>query len=116
MDFEQYVVVRLVRPPDWSALPDEEEPRIQDAHLANIASLHDQGLLLAAGPSAEEDGFVRGYGVMTCDLDTAVDLWSRDPGVVAKRFAAECTSWLVPKGMVVDGPGAPPRSVAEAMG
>lgn len=115
MDFERYVAVRLVRPADWAPLPEDEELRVQDAHLANIASLHDRGLLLAAGPAAEEDGYVRGFGIMTCDLDTTVDLWSRDPGVVAGRFVAECTEWLVPKGMVVDGPGAPPRSVAEAM-
>jgi uncharacterized protein YciI len=116
MDFDQYVVVRLVRPDDYQELPPDEAMRVQDAHLANVADLHDRGLLVAAGPPADRAGYVRGFGIMTCDLATAEEIWAKDPGVLAGRFAPECVGWLVPKGMIVDGPGRPPRSVAEALG
>jgi uncharacterized protein YciI len=118
--FDELVLVRLVRPDGWAPLPQDDEVAVQDAHLAAVADLHDRGLLLAAGPAAgpaEGPGErVRGFAVMTCGVEEATELWARDPGVLAGRFVAECTGWLVPAGMVVAGPGDPPRSVAEADG
>lgn len=114
MRFEELVLVRLVRPDDWAPLPADEEVRVQDAHLAAVADLHDRGLLLVAGPAEGHDERVRGFAVMTCGLEEARELWARDPAVLAGRFVAGCTGWLVPAGMIVAGPGSPPRSVAEA--
>jgi len=116
MGFDELVLVRLVRPDDWGPLPEDEELQVQDAHLAAVADLHDRGLLLAAGPADGADERVRGFAVMTCGVEEAQEAWARDPGVLAGRFVAECTPWLTPAGMVVAGPGAPPRSVAEAEG
>ncbi|MEL7974564.1 hypothetical protein AAG589_01760 [Isoptericola sp. F-RaC21] len=115
MRFDELVLVRLVRPDDWAPLPADAEVQVQDAHLAAVADLHDRGLLLAAGPAAGPDERLRGFGLMTCGVVEARELWAQDPGVLAGRFVAECTRWL-PAGMVVAGPGVPPRSSAEAEG
>ncbi|GAB3101550.1 YciI family protein [Isoptericola nanjingensis] len=114
MRFDELVLVRLVRPDDWAPLPADEEMQVQDAHLAAVADLHAVGLLLAAGPADGADERVRGFAVMRCGAEEAQEVWARDPGVLAGRFVAECTAWLVPAGMVAAGPGAPPRSVDEA--
>lgn len=114
MRFEELVLVRLVRPHDWAPLPEDEAAAVQDAHLAAVADLHDRGLLLAAGPASGADERVRGFAVMRCGVAEAEELWAQDPGVLAGRFVAECTAWLTPAGMVAAGPGAPPRSAAEA--
>lgn len=116
MRFDELVLVRLVRPDDWAALPADEELQVQDAHLAAVADLHDRGLLLAAGPADGADERLRGFAVMTCGVEEAREAWARDPAVLAGRFVAECTGWLVPAGTVVAGPGALPRSTAEAEG
>lgn len=114
MKFNQFVLVQFATPSDFSALPKEETRRLQDAHLAYAADLHDQGLLLAHGGAAGDDRHNRGFALMTCDLGTARDLWAADPAVQARRYILEFDEWLVPQDMIVDGSGRPPRSVAEA--
>ncbi|MFE5340663.1 YciI family protein [Isoptericola sp. NPDC056578] len=116
MRFDELVLVRLLRPEGWAPLPEDDAVAVQDAHLAAVADLHERGLLLAAGPAEGAGEQVRGFAVMTCGLEEAQELWAQDPAVLAGRFVAECTAWLMPAGMVVPGPGAPPRSVAEAEG
>ena len=116
MDFDSYVVVRVLRPADAPELTDEEAGRIQDAHLANIHAMHRAGQLIAAGPSPGPDPEVRGFALMTTDLDTARGLWSADPAVQAGVFVADVQPWFVPARMITDGGGVPPRSRAEANG
>jgi len=116
MRFDELVLVRLVRPDGWAPLPADDAVAVQDAHLAAVADLHDRGLLLAAGPADGADERVRGFAVMVCGLEEAQELWAQDPAVLAGRFVAECTRWLVPAGTVVAGPGSLPRSAAEAEG
>lgn len=116
MKFNQYVLVQLGTPLDFHALPKDETRRLQDAHLAYVADLHDEGLLLAHGSAAGEDRHVRCFAIMTCDLATAKDVWAGDPAVQARRYVAEYDEWLVPQDMIIDGPGQPPRSVASANG
>ena len=50
MEFDQFTMTLLVRRPDAPKLDSKEEDRLQDAHLAHLARLHDEGHLLAAGP------------------------------------------------------------------
>lgn len=113
MEFDEYVVVRLVRPKTRAPMTEEQEGATQDAHLASIHALHERGLLLAAGPATGPDEAVRGWALMSCDLAAAVEAWGRDPGVLAGRFVAQCEGWRVPAGMIVAGPGRPPRSMAD---
>ena len=50
MDLDRFTAVMLVTPEDPPELSEDEADRLQDAHLAHLAALHDRGVLLAAGP------------------------------------------------------------------
>ena len=114
MDFDSFVLVRLVRPDDAVRLPPEDARRIQDAHLAHLHELHADGELLAAGPSIGGQEGVRGFAIMTIDLEQARQRWAEDPAVRAGVFVAELEPWSVPAAMIIPGTGIPPRSSAEA--
>jgi len=116
MEFDSLVLVRLVRPADWTPLDPTKAARVQDAHLDHVHAMHAANQLIAAGPSIGGTEDVRGFAVMTVDLDTARRLWAEDPGVRAGLFVAELEPWAVPAGMVLPGPTMPPRSVAEVRG
>jgi uncharacterized protein YciI len=115
MQFDDLVLVRLIRVADRPPLDADEGTRIQDAHLAYIHELWRRGVLIAAGP-VDDGGDVVGISVMTCPLEEAQTLVAADPGVQAGRFTPELTGWQVPAGMLVGGPGVPPKSVAEVIG
>jgi uncharacterized protein YciI len=114
MRFDDLVLVRLIRVADRPALGEDEENRIQDAHLAHIHELWRRGVLIAAGP-VEGEGDVVGVSVMTCGLAEARALTDADPGARAGRFTTELTAWRVPAGMLIGGPGEPPASVADVL-
>lgn len=114
MKFNRFVLVQLSTPSDFHALPKEETRRLQDAHLAYVADLHEQGLLLAVGGATGDDRHDRGFAILTCDLATAREVMAGDPAIQARRYVLEFDEWLVPQDMIVDGPGVPPRSVDEA--
>ena len=114
MDFDSFVLVRLVRPADAVRLPPDEAARTQDAHLAHLHDLYANGELIAAGPSMGGDERVRGFAIMTIGLDEARQRWAEDPAVRAGVFVAELEPWSVPAAMIVAGAGVPPRSSAEA--
>ena len=125
MQFETFVVVRLLRPPGTVALPPEQAADVQDGHLAHIHRMHAAGQLLAAGPAARaggsgvddrDDRTLRGVAIMLVDLPTARALWAEDPAVRAGLFAPEFTEWTVPAAMMVAGAGLPPASTAEVRG
>jgi hypothetical protein len=115
MQFDDLVFVRLIRVADRPTLDADEGTRVQDAHLAYIHELWRHGDLIAAGP-VDDGGEVVGISVMTCPIEEARMLVAADPGVQAGRFTPELTAWRVPAGMLVGGPGVPPRSVAEVFG
>ena len=50
IELEQYTAALLVTSAHAPAVSDEEAARLQDAHLAHLAELHEAGHLLAAGP------------------------------------------------------------------
>lgn len=116
MDFDSFVLVRLVRPGDANHLPPEEARQVQDAHLAHLHELHANGELIAAGPSIGGDEDVRGFAIMTIPLAEAQRRWAEDPAVRAGVFVAELEPWTVPAAMIIAGAGVPPRSAAEASG
>ena len=122
MQFETFVLVRLLRPAGTVALPTEDAVRVQDAHLAHIHAMHAAGQLLAAGPASEadegdgDDRTLRGVAIMLVELPTARALWAEDPAVRAGLFVPEFTEWTVPAAMMVAGTGLPPRSTADVRG
>lgn len=81
MKFDQFTVVLLVLRPDAPRLDDAAAARLQDAHLAYLAELHEAGHLLAAGPLSD-DGF-RGLCLLTVGPDEAHRLTEQDPAVRA---------------------------------
>ncbi len=88
--------------------------RMQDAHLAYLATLHEQGHLMAAGPLGH-DGF-RGLSILRGSVDDVRALKEADPAVVAGRFHVVVMPWQVPAGAVHFTPTRFPHSIADVEG
>jgi uncharacterized protein len=113
MDFDAYTITLLERRPDAPRLLGEEATRIQDGHLAHLASLNDVGKLLACGPL--QDGRFAGLSILNATPDEALRLKAPDPAVCAGLFTVLAMPWTVPAGAIGFGPARFPRSVAEAL-
>jgi uncharacterized protein YciI len=114
MDFDSFTVALLVLRDDAPEWDDETAASMQDAHLDHLATLHEQGHLLAAGPLGH-DGF-RGLSILRGDPDVVRALKEADPAVRAGRFEIVVMPWQVPAGAVHFTPTRFPHSVAEVMG
>jgi uncharacterized protein YciI len=115
VEFDTFVVQRLLTGPTPPDLTEDQQRELQDAHLAHIADMWSTGKLIAAGPASGPEG-LRGVSIFVCSLDEARELAERDPAVLNGTFVNEYTIWRAPRAMIVPGPGVPPRSVAEALG
>jgi uncharacterized protein YciI len=72
----------------------EESNRIQTAHLKHLESLYHQGILLIAGPLAE-DVDLRGIVVLKAkSLEEAKSFVDADPAVKAGRLRVELHPWM----------------------
>jgi uncharacterized protein YciI len=97
-EFDRYTLVLLRRPSDAPDLPEAELDRLQEEHLAHLASLREHGLL-AAGPFRDqEDESLRGMCVFDRTIAEAKELLSSDPAIRAGRMQAELLTWLTRKG------------------
>jgi uncharacterized protein YciI len=114
MQFDRFTVVLLIQRPDAPVLDEAAATALQDAHLAHLAKLHEDGYLLAAGPLGDEE--LRGLSIFTVEPERARELAEADPAVQAGRFALKVMPWMVPGGAVSFSPSRFPRSVAEARG
>ncbi|CAL8968170.1 hypothetical protein CELL_00186 [Cellulomonas sp. T2.31MG-18] len=115
MQFDTFVVARLLEGPNPPVLTEDGESELQDAHLAHIADLWASGNLIAAGPASGPEG-LHGVSIFVCSLDRARELGDRDPAVVAGKYVHEYAVWRAPRSMIVPGSGIPPRSIAEVIG
>ena len=98
-EFDRYALVILRRPADASDLPEHELDRLQEQHLAHLASLRERGLLLAAGPFDDQpDERLRGMCLFRTSLDEARALMEQDPSVRAGRLDFDVLTWLTAKG------------------
>lgn len=114
MDFDRFTIGLLILRADAPKLSEEEENRLQDAHMAHLAKLHDEGLLLAAGPllgSADRD--MRGLEIYRGSLDEVKKVADQDPAVRAGRLMHPFLPWMVPGGAVSFAHTQFPRSMAE---
>jgi uncharacterized protein YciI len=103
-EFDHYALVLLRRPSDAPDLPETELDRLQEEHLAYLASLRSRGLV-AAGPYRDQpDESLRGMCLFSLSVDEARALMERDPSVRAGRLAVEPMSWLTPKGALTFAP------------
>jgi|SRR5919201_5004786 uncharacterized protein YciI len=116
MDFDHFTVVLLASPTADPELDENESAAIQDAHLNHLATLHEAGELIAAGPLRDPDGRFRGLSIFSVDADEARRLSEADPAVRAGVFGLEVVPWIVPAGAVAWSPAAFPHSAAEAGG
>ena len=101
MELEAHTVVLLRWPQGMRDFSDEELADLQARHLAYLASLREQGLLLANGPLTDQpDEAWRGIGIYAVDREEALRLASQDPSVQAGRLEPVALTWLVPRGLI----------------
>ncbi|MEP6698372.1 MAG: YciI family protein [Verrucomicrobiota bacterium] len=100
MEFDQFILVLLVRPPNPPEIPKPELAQLQDGHMANIRRLHAEGKLLKAGPTEDQSGRdVRGIFILTTDsVEKAREWVGSDPLIKRGRLVAEYLKWYVEKG------------------
>jgi uncharacterized protein YciI len=85
MEFDTYTIALLVLRDDAPKLTAAALDELQDAH---VAQLHEEGVLLAAGPlPGPSDRRLRGLCIYGVDLERARELGERDPMVRARVFA-----------------------------
>ena len=100
MEFDQFVLVLLLRPPNAPELPKPELDELQEGHMANIRRLHGEGKLLKAGPTEDASARnVRGIFILTtASVDQAREWVASDPLIKRGRLVAEYLKWYVEKG------------------
>jgi len=100
MEFDQFILVLLLRPPNAPEIPKPELDQLQEEHLANITRLHAEGKLLKAGPTEDQSGRnVRGIFVLTTNsVEKAREWVGTDPLIKRGRLVAEYLKWYVEKG------------------
>lgn len=111
MEFDSYTIVLLTLRPDAPELDEEAAAALQDAHMAHLADLHEEGHLLVAGPLSDER--FRGLSILNVDPERARELKEQDPAVQIGRLAVQAIPWLVPAGAMSFSRTRFPRSVAE---
>jgi len=114
VEFDRYTIALLILRPDAPELDEEAAAELQDAHMAHLADLHEQGHLLAAGPLSDEK--FRGLTILNVEPERARALKEQDPAVQIGRFAVKVIPWMVPAGAMTFSRTRFPRSLAEANG
>lgn len=92
------------------------DARLQDAHLAHLARLHESGVLLAAGPLSDPAGELRGLSILNVPPDEARRLKEEDEAVRAGVFSVRVMPWMIPAGAVSFSPTFFPRSIKDVTG
>ena len=114
MDFDRFTIGLLILRANAPKLSEEEEEALQDAHMAHLAKLHDQGILLAAGPLlGASDRDLRGLEIYRGTPEEVKALADQDPGVLVGRYTHQFLPWMVPGGAMRFTPTRFPRSMAE---
>lgn len=99
-----YYMGFLTRGPAWTPEVTDATRALQEAHLANIRRLAEDGRLLIAGPFAydETDADQSLRGIFIFDTETraeAEELARTDPAVQAGRLALRIVPWYGPYGL-----------------
>ncbi|HVF72759.1 MAG TPA: YciI family protein [Chthoniobacterales bacterium] len=100
IEFDSFILVLLVRPPNAPDLPKPELDQLQEGHFANMRRLADEGKLFKAGPTQDFSGRnVRGIFILKTDsVDQAREWVATDPLIKIGRLAPEFMKWSVEKG------------------
>lgn len=117
MKFDQLTVAILVRAEGAPTLDTKTADDVQDAHMAHLASMHEQGFLLAAGPFLVGAGEkMRGISIFKGSPEDTAVAAKRDPAVQAGLLTYLILPWMVPSGAVSFAPTRFPHSMKEAEG
>jgi uncharacterized protein len=108
--FDEFTISLLVS----GSRPNTAE--LQDAHLAHLASLHEAGSLLAAGPLDDPAGELRGLSILNVPVDEARRLKEADEAVRAGVFSVRVMPWRIPAGALTFSPTFFPRSIRDVTG
>jgi uncharacterized protein YciI len=108
--FDEFTVSLLV------SGPTPNNDRLQDAHLAHLARLHESGALLAAGPLSDPTGELRGLSLLNVPVEEARRLKEEDEAVRAGVFSVRVMPWRIPAGAVSFSPTFFPRSIRDVLG
>jgi uncharacterized protein YciI len=111
VQIDRFSIALLILRPDAPVLDEEAAARLQDAHMAHLADLHEAGFLLAAGPLLDER--FRGLSILSVEPDRARELKEKDPAVLAGRFSVKVIPWMVPAGAMSFFRTHFPRSMSE---
>jgi uncharacterized protein YciI len=97
MDMAVYYVYLLKKGPAWSPDSTPEIEALQEAHLANLRRLGNEGKLVLNGPLLE----IRGIGVLkAASLEQAREWIGTDPMVKVGRLLFDLHTWMVAKGIL----------------
>ena len=96
-----YYLALLYRGPKWTPEETAKTRAIQDAHMANIQRLAQEGKLLLAGPFTD-GGDLRGIFVFkVASIEEAQELAAADPAVKAGRLRLDIHPWYSAKNITV---------------
>jgi uncharacterized protein YciI len=95
-----YYVVFLRPDPARQSISKEEGERMQNAHMANIQKMADDGLLASAGPFENDPPPISGIFVMkAASLEEARRIAAEDPTVRGRRNTIDVHAWRGPAGI-----------------
>jgi len=98
---ESLTLVLLRRPADPPDLPEDEQDRIQQAHLAFLDARREEGVMGAAGPFRDhDDEMLRGLCLYRIGIEDACRHAAEDPAVRAGILTAEAITWWFREGEV----------------
>ncbi|HKE24692.1 MAG TPA: YciI family protein [Bryobacteraceae bacterium] len=93
-----YYLIFLKSDPARKALSKEEGERIMAAHMANIHSMADRGVLVAAGPFDDKPAMISGiFFLRASSFVEARRIAMQDPTVVEHRNQVDEHAWRGPK-------------------
>ena len=104
MGMALYYVYLLKKGPAWSPDSTPEIDALQEAHLANMRRLREEGRIVLNGPlldSFQLSGELRGIGVLkAASMAEAHACIETDPMVEVGRLVFELHAWMVPDGVL----------------
>lgn len=93
----EYYFVELIRNPDKPQIDSTEVMAIQEAHMANMTKMVEDGKLLCAGPFGDGNG--GGIWILKVDsYDEAEELCKLDPAIKNNRLNYKIRSWWTSEG------------------
>src|SRR5437016_10356736 len=114
MKFDSFTVALLLMRSDAPRLSEEDENRLQEAHMGYLAQLHEDGHLLAAGPIlGTSDRELRGLSIFRGSPSDVKVLADQDPGVLAGKYTHQFFPWIVPRGAMNFSQTTFPKSMSD---